>query len=917
MPKHLLVKGAVYLAALAWLSSAGIPGLHKWVIQNFPSCVQIVERNSLLDVTHLSRRNFGHGREHKKGGRDWKKRPTKIGHVDNLLFDMNQLLHKANVQFVNDEQYFCKLSYLIRNVLRKFPPQKNIVFAIDGICPFSKLKLQIKRRAKAKKLKDGHNSNDITCGSPFIQKISKFLQKFVTFLVSLPKYKHIKVYVSTDKEVGEGELKLMNWIQNYVGGSRSSHEGDSSCVGARSAADESFVIVGADADLLLQCLALKDVRNVCVYTYQTFLVDVGAWEREKKKEDYLAGLALPSGKKPNGETDHMDTSTPKWKRKKIKVLYNLNTFTNLFWMKYPSAIDQIRRDLLILFILKGNDYLPKIREGNFSTFFEAYFNMLDREMHLEQNGGSPYGGLLTKEYALNGPQFLKYLNQVHKLVSLPTYYLQRFRDAANEGDNIGGTKTHDDDEGGGGRGMFKEHMSYLPLSLLNELISKRKINKDNLHIEVEKEQGSDLFRCTMTQCYMDGRTSTYCGSSRRKKIAMHLASHDYLESEFPSCMRFVDSGLLRKIVQGGEQTGPTQDETLKEKGESPPERENGEIQGEVQRVDQPSEKEQMSNLTVEEEHSQTEHFLKTFYVQNCRGEKNFQEEMNSCENYIQGVHWLVQMYTQTCCLNFNFFYKYATSPSLLSLYYFLSGGASEGEKGTDTEKDDRANGETNILQNINLNVFRNNQEYHNFINFCVGKYGRGVEQEEQEPLRQAPQQHDFENIYDILFCRNANVVMSRIKKLNQQLKGNLHIRKENVKYYWDVYASRLKKYCKMIFYKGKKIYIAKFALFRIALQNEDLHNGTGEGGGEIPSRGFNMPSRMGKTRIHSCNDRGEDCSFLYGGGNNPKRTHKRGFCTRAMGAYPDEVDQFFRGTPRKVKRVIHVKRLRRTNVVFR
>ncbi|KMZ94843.1 5'-3' exoribonuclease [Plasmodium vivax Mauritania I] len=975
MPRHLLIKGAVLLAALAWLSSAGIPGLHKWVIQNFPSCVKVVERNSLLDVTHLGG-NFARGRKNKKkgggaagggaggaagGGTHWKKGPTKIGRVDNLLFDMNQLLHKANVQFVNDEQYFCKLSYLISNVLRKFQPQKNIVFAIDGICPFSKLKLQIKRRAKGKNLQGGDNSNDITCGSPFIQKVSSFLRNFVAHLTSLSKYEHVKVYVSTDKEVGEGELKLMNWMQNYVGGGSSS-------LGASRKADESFVIVGADADLLLQCLALKGVQNVCVYTYQTFLVDVGAWGR-RKKEDHLAGegshvgSSSPNGKAtPNGESHHGGGPTHKWRKKKIKVLYNLNTFTNLFRMKYPRAIDQIRRDMLILFILKGNDYLPKIREGNFSTFFEAYFNMLDVEMGIEESGRSPYGGLLTEGYALNGPQFVKYLTHVHRLVSLPRCYLQRFRERTDGGSKMDEIKTDEE-----GRDVCKANASYLPLCLLNELISQRKINKNDLHIQVQKEEGSDLFRCTLTQCYGDGRTSTYCGSSRRKKIAMHLASHDYLESEFPACMRLVDSGLLRKIVQGGEQRGVTPDGNfneeresplegrngtvqggeqrgvtphgnLKDERESPPERANGTMQGKAQRGDAPSAKEPPSNPPVEEQHSKTELRLKAFYVQNCGGEKNYQEEMSSCENYLQGVHWLVQMYTQTCCLNFNFFYRYAASPSLLGLYCFLSGGGTREERRTDREAQqhsgraanqltlietsNRSNAETDILQNINLNVFRNNQEYHSFINFCVGRYRQGVVPSEEqgakgEPPRQAPQKGYFQNIYDILFSRNANVVMSSIQKLNEQLKGNLHRRKQIVRYYWDVYASRMGKCCKVIFHKGKKIYVAKLALFRIAFQNGDLRDGTSADGGEATTRGVNISNRMGRTRISSGEVKTEDRSFLYDGVNQSRKTQKRGFCTRAMSAYPAEGDPSVRGTPRKVTRVIHVKRARRTNVVFR
>ncbi|GAW79565.1 5'-3' exoribonuclease [Plasmodium gonderi] len=1064
MSKYLILRWTVFLTLLTSLVTSGIPGLHKWLIQNFPSCVKIVEKNRLVDVTNLKN---GYMQIGKKKNRNSKKEQEREGeksicHVDNLLFDMNQLLHKANVEFVNDENFFFKLSCLIKNVLKKFHPQKNVLFAIDGICPFSKLKLQIKRRAKSKSsLLNRTKANDITCGSLFIQKISKFLLNFVKYLSSQGKYEHIKFYVSTDKELGEGELKLMNWIQNYISTNETNfqineagkEDKGSICMSPIGASEESFVIVGADADLLLQCLALKKLHNIYVYTYQMFNVDRGQWIN--KKENHLVGndinchvgSDMSGSEKQNGKNiPHLNkhVNNIKWRKKKIKVLYNLRTFMNLFLNKYSKAFERIRRDMLILFILKGNDYLPKIKEGNFSIFFEAYFKMLDNEMEMQERGIRQYNGLLSNNNTLNKYQFIQYLNQVHKLINFSNYYIHNnghcsnFSSAeCNDTADCDGShpssddKTDDEEDGKDRQLLFKEHMLYLPLTLLNELISKRKINKNRIDIKVNKESKSDFYTCTLTYCYKDGRTCSYSGTSRRKKIAMHLASCNYLENVFPSCMRILDLKHLKKIVeevdscgkvdrnqdtqerkmgeqlnQGGEKIPcrsgsseennepPWDDKTernqvkIKRSGKQGDKQDDkqgdqqddkqgdrqddkqGDRQDEKQGNQQDDKeesnklKEMWNNTIFEKENNQMEFNLRKFYTENCR-EKNYNEEMHICENYIQGIHWLVEMYTKTYCINFNFFYKYATSPSLLSLYYYLSNWKNGIGK--------YANNETNIIQNLNLNIFKNNQEYYNFINYCVNRYsmrekakkldlnleenyvetspndcareklnisgmkketGRTLKSkndinpnisENKDPLifqnNQMCKKENayFENIYDILFCRNGEVVMNCIQKLNEALKITMSSRKQIMKYYWDVYSTHLRKFYKIIFYKTKKIYVAKFPLFRISFQNENLQTVKNKEKSLLNENSLSVyNSSTCRKRISSCNLKTPNNSYFPSVSFNTlwkKKKKNRNFCTWSMNSSAENEDPSVTIRSTKVTRVMRLKSSRYTKVV--
>lgn len=67
------------------------------------------------------------------------------------------------------------------------------------------------------------------------------LQSLLCYLPRFFSYQGVKFYISGAKVPGEGELKCIDWLKNMP------------------KPDESAVIVGGDADLILQGLALSEV----------------------------------------------------------------------------------------------------------------------------------------------------------------------------------------------------------------------------------------------------------------------------------------------------------------------------------------------------------------------------------------------------------------------------------------------------------------------------------------------------------------------------------------------------------------------------------------------------------------------------------------------------------------------------------
>ncbi len=117
--------------------------------------------------------------------------------------------------------------------------------------------------------------------------------------------------------IGEGELKIFDWINT------------SPLVDVKS----SVVIVGGDADLVLQGLALSKVTKLYMF--------------------YRDGL-------------------------KDGKIINICRIVEAMENRYPGQSDRIRTDFIFLLVCCGNDYLPRVRGINFTKCMEAYSAVKDK-----------------------------------------------------------------------------------------------------------------------------------------------------------------------------------------------------------------------------------------------------------------------------------------------------------------------------------------------------------------------------------------------------------------------------------------------------------------------------------------------------------------------------------------------------------
>jgi len=137
----------------------------------------------------------------------------------------------------------------------------------------------------------------------------------------------VKIYISPSTVAGEGEVKLLEWILRQRKWDTGKHQG------------ESIAILGGDSDLVLEGLVIPPSISHNVF------------------------VLLPDGN-----------------RKYLSVsLWETTKTLNQFLPKHlPSeATMRVRTDLVLLLILNGNDYFPKLRgSSGFHKVFHAYLRTL-------------------------------------------------------------------------------------------------------------------------------------------------------------------------------------------------------------------------------------------------------------------------------------------------------------------------------------------------------------------------------------------------------------------------------------------------------------------------------------------------------------------------------------------------------------
>ncbi|ARF09719.1 XRN 5'-3' exonuclease [Indivirus ILV1] len=242
-----------------------------------------------------------------------------------IYIDLNFILHNSIYGCRTEKDFIYRLNNNLDIIFSNFIATKEIFLAIDGPSSFAKIFLQRKRRSMNI---DKINTNSINslCITPGIAIMKRFEQKILIYIDHLQKkYKYLKVNCKTSfsSDPDEGEIKICKRvIENGKDNLNHRH-----------------LIIGNDSDLIVLSMGMKPVYNINI---------------------------LIKGKDCN----------------------ELISFKNLLHAhcKYLNKDDLIenlcksnfREDFIILSIMMGNDYLPKVAYVKYDTLWQVYRDYIIR-----------------------------------------------------------------------------------------------------------------------------------------------------------------------------------------------------------------------------------------------------------------------------------------------------------------------------------------------------------------------------------------------------------------------------------------------------------------------------------------------------------------------------------------------------------
>ena len=216
---------AVFVAVgvlLPSLVDAGIAGLTKFFRLQFPGSWSDVVTTASLPKDSKESKDEPMGPE-----------PLK---VDNLCVDMNQMLHSGLKLAAsgNMKTFMSKIFADLDNLLRVVEPTRALVLAFDGPAPFAKMQTQRNRRIASPE------NSIITPGTNLMNSVEDIMVCYVVQRLRRTHFKNLTVFISGPCVPGEGEVKIVEWVNNHMKG------------------DDSLVISGSDSDILLQGLAIAN-----------------------------------------------------------------------------------------------------------------------------------------------------------------------------------------------------------------------------------------------------------------------------------------------------------------------------------------------------------------------------------------------------------------------------------------------------------------------------------------------------------------------------------------------------------------------------------------------------------------------------------------------------------------------------------
>uniref|UniRef100_A0A182QMX3 5'-3' exoribonuclease n=1 Tax=Anopheles farauti TaxID=69004 RepID=A0A182QMX3_9DIPT len=365
----------------------GVPAFFRWLSRKYPSVIiECVEQKSVDDEGNVEYEPLTDAN------------PNRV-EFDNLYLDMNGIIHPCTHPEdkpapKNEDEMMIAIFDCIDRLMNIVRPRKVLYMAIDGVAPRAKMNQQRSRRFRAsketaekaaevarireelaakgailppEKEKGSHfDSNCITPGTPFMDRLSKCLQYYVHDRMNKnPGWKNLKVILSDANVPGEGEHKIMDYIRKQ----RVQPDYDP---------NTHHVLCGADADLIMLGLATHETHFTIIR--EEFLpnkerpCDVCQQMGHEMKnctglqsERELSGRTPPA---PGKETQFIFVRLNVLKEYLQKELFMPN-------LPFEYDFERVLDDWVFMCFFVGNDFLPhlpslEIRENAIDRLVTLY-----------------------------------------------------------------------------------------------------------------------------------------------------------------------------------------------------------------------------------------------------------------------------------------------------------------------------------------------------------------------------------------------------------------------------------------------------------------------------------------------------------------------------------------------------------------
>ncbi|KAF7945275.1 hypothetical protein EAE96_010053 [Botrytis aclada] len=331
----------------------GVPKFFRWMSERYPSISQLIAEN-------------------------------RIPEFDCLYLDMNGIIHNCTHKDSDDatfrmteEQMFIAIFNYIEHLYGKIKPKQLFFMAVDGVAPRAKMNQQRARRfrtaldvenAREKAVREGKempkeeafDSNSITPGTEFMQKLTQQLKYFIAKKISEDvDWQGPEIVLSGHEVPGEGEHKVMEYIRLK----KAQPDYDP---------NRRHCLYGLDADLIMLGLLSHDPHFCLLREEVTFGRQSKAKSKELEHQNfYLMHLCIVR--------EYLELEFQELKEEGV--------------LGFPFDLERVIDDFILMAFFVGNDFLPNlpnlhINEGALALMFKVYKTVLPKGGGYINEGGA-------------------------------------------------------------------------------------------------------------------------------------------------------------------------------------------------------------------------------------------------------------------------------------------------------------------------------------------------------------------------------------------------------------------------------------------------------------------------------------------------------------------------------------------------